>query len=460
MSSRIQLRSGAWYGDRQIELEIPSDWELNVHRPHTPPPLTDAQIESSLDRPDGQTPVRNLCKGKSRPLIIVDDLNRPTPADRVVGLLLKYFSEAGLPPERVTVLMATGTHGDPAPDAMSKKIGVEAAARCRTIIHNCFRGAVRMGTSSFGTPVYVNKAVAESDFVIGIGGLNPNHTAGFGGGSKLALGVLGIRSIFRLHFGHPSAGWGSDGTESTFRRDINEIAEMIGLRTVISLHVDENREIVAIQCGDSRKYFPAAVKFCRDAFAAPSPGDADVVISDAYPNDLSLTFARMKGFVPLQSCKAGASRVVIASLPEGVGLHNLFPFVNVPRFHRQRHRLRRLSMMTPRQVASAVFSKVSRTLTSSRRRSGGSNGQGPESGLAFKNPIRLFRPGNQTPALASAIGGIQLTSSWEEIIQAIKSEQNHRTNLKVVVYPCAFLQSLQPSTESTGKIPITEHSGE
>jgi hypothetical protein len=232
---------------------------------------------------------------------------------------------------------------------------------------------------------------------------------------------------------------------------------MIGLKTVISLHVNGDREIVAIQCGDYRKYFPAAVKFCRDAFTAPSPGDADVVISDAYPNDLSLTFAQMKGFMPLRSCRKGASRVVVASLPEGLGLHNLFPFVNVPRFHRQRHRLRRLSMMTPGQVAAAVFSKVGRTLRSSRQNPAVSdNGAGPENGAAFKNPIRLFRPGNQTPALPPNIGGIHITSSWEEIIQAIQSEQNHRKNLKVVVYPCAFLQALQPPAGQTHGAPVTE----
>ena len=41
-----------------------------------------------------------------------------------------------------------------------------------------------MGKTSLGTPVYVNKIVAISDLVIGIGGILPHGQAGFGGGAK------------------------------------------------------------------------------------------------------------------------------------------------------------------------------------------------------------------------------------------------------------------------------------
>ena len=105
--------------------------------------------------------------------------------------------------------MASGAHGSPGAHAFAKKLGVEAAALCKPHAHHCQRNLVNMGRTSFGTPVLVNKAVADSDFLVGIGGIYPNHTAGFGGGSKLALGVLGFRSIATLHYRHRSVGWGT-----------------------------------------------------------------------------------------------------------------------------------------------------------------------------------------------------------------------------------------------------------
>ena len=58
---------------------------------------------------------------------------------------------------------------------------------------------------------------------MGIGGVYPNYTAGFGGGSKLVLGVLGYRSIKDLHFRHRGMGWGRHEEGDPLRTDLNEI---------------------------------------------------------------------------------------------------------------------------------------------------------------------------------------------------------------------------------------------
>ncbi|MFQ5772089.1 MAG: hypothetical protein ACE5HX_16250 [bacterium] len=202
----------------------------------------------------------------------------------------------------------------------------------------------------------------ESDLVIGIGGIYSNHTAGFGGGSQLALGVLGIRSIYRLHYHHDMVRWGSDKIKNNFRRDLDEIASMIRMNTVISLLINADRDIIQMDCGDHRMFFHEAVNFYRKTFTAPLPNDADVIISNIYPNDLSLTFARMKGFVPLNCCKFSASRIAIASCSEGLGLHNIFPFVNIPRFHQPRHIMRRISTMATGERFSKIINELHRKM--------------------------------------------------------------------------------------------------
>jgi nickel-dependent lactate racemase len=411
--------------------------------PKSPPVLTDDQIAGILERPVGQPPVRENCRGKSRPLVIVDDLNRPTPAARVMPHLLHHFHDAGIPPGEVRILMAPGTHGAPARDAMLKKVGLQAFSSCRTLVHNCAHNVVKIGTTSFGTPVIINREVVTSDFVIGIGGVYPNYTAGFGGGSKLALGVLGKRSIMHLHYRHQEMGWGS-AEESDLRKDLDEIARMIHLNTMISLHVDSDRQVVRATCGDHLQYYKEALAFSQEAFRAPMPDDADVVISNAYPNDLSLTFVRMKGITPLLQCGPRNSRIVIASCSEGIGHHGLFPFMNLPRFHRARATAQHISVMKPGEIIDRIMFRIHRSLRPNFDLNW--NSRPASKGGVEKNPIWLYRTGDHAEPLPSRIPfQIIVSPSWSEIVRAVQKEQPNRKHLKVLLYTCAPLQWLDPS---------------
>jgi lactate racemase len=430
-----QLYTRAWYGDEPLSLDFPSNWQASILWPNTPPPLDDRAIEESFALPVGQRRIADLVVGKTRPLVVVDDLTRPTPAAAVVPFLLREFAEAGLPPERVTFVAATGTHGPADPRSVEKKIGAEAAARVRVVAHDHVKNVERVGRTSFGTPVFVNRAILSSDFVMGIGGIYPQHSTGFGGGSKLALGVCGYRTIRHLHYRHQSMA-GSYEIDNDFRRDLDEIARMIGLRTLISVHVDESRRIVRVVCGDHNVYYRDAVEFARNAYAARLPGDADVVISNAYPIDVSLTFMRSKGVIPLLHADSAASRIIVAACPEGVGHHGLFPFMNQPRFARQRH-VARLVLARPADVPRKVANRMQRKVAAMVRR---------ESAAArteeAANPIWLYVPGAAGKPLPTAIPGMTAVYSWAEIVEEVEREQSGKRSLKAVVYPCAPLQVL------------------
>jgi lactate racemase len=432
----IQLRTAAWYGDLPLELPLPDDWEVAVLGPHTPPPLTDEALAESIAHPIGQQPIRIAARGKLRPVILVDDLNRPTPAHRIVPLLLREFAAAGIRAEAVSIVMAPGTHGAPPPDALLKKAGAEAA-RCRLIVHDHQKDAVRIGTTSFGTPVFLNREVCRADFVIGVGGIYPNGTAGFGGGSKIVLGVLGTRSIFKLHYKHYSSGWGAQKIDTDFRRDIDEMARMARLQTVVSLHLNSGREIVGITCGDPFQYFHAAAAEARAMYQAPLPGDADVVIANTYPGDLSLRFVHMKGFAALRHCAPGASRIAIGSCPEGAGHHHLFPDITPPRFHRYREMLKLMSALTPRQFTSRLLARTARLV---HPPGNGSNTLKPD---VPRNPVWLFRPHQSSPL--PAVEGIRVVEEWQQVLEAIAQEQGGRANLRVVIYPCSSLQCFGPA---------------
>ncbi len=430
-SNALTLRTAAWYGDRLVTVAVPASWQVTVLAPPSASALTDAQISERCESPAGQPPIRELARGKARPLIIVDDLNRPTPAARVVPIILKHLDDAGIPARDVSIVMAPGTHGAPRADALVKKVGAKAASSCRLFVHDSDRDLVRRGRTSFGTRVLVNKEIAGSDFVIGVGGLYPNWTAGFGGGSKLALGVLGFESIAWLHFGHRSTGWGTPNDQSNFRRDLDEIARRIGLQTTVSLLLNGDREVVDVVCGDPWTGYAPALELVRTAFRASAPAEGvDVVISNAYPNDLSVTFVRMKGMRPVTAASARTSKVVVAACSEGVGFHGLFPMSASTAQRRRLTALKaRILLRKPDQLLPKLLRRVGRPL---RRRA-------PVQGT----PIWLFRPEPAgAVALPNQIGGINVSSSWEEIVAAVGREQGNRDPLRVAVYPCAALQWL------------------
>ncbi|HWR53692.1 MAG TPA: lactate racemase domain-containing protein [Bryobacteraceae bacterium] len=427
----LRLRSAAWYGDRLIRLALPADWSVNVVWPRTPPPLTDDQISAALAAPIGQAPIKDLCRGKRRPVVIVDDLNRPTPAYRVLPAVFEQFRAAGIEPRQVRILVATGTHIPPSTEAAARKIGPELARACEVITHDALRGLKRVGRTAFGTPIDINWALADSDFVVGIGGIYPNHTAGFGGGSKLALGVLGLRSIMHLHYGHLPVGWSNDPSSTLLRQELDEIASAIGLRTTICLHIDAEREVVRAVSGDHSMFYADEVSFVRRTYSAPEPASADVVISNAYPNDLSLTFSSMKGFVPLARCAPQASRIGITPCTEGLGRHELMSASSVT--EKLSHIVRRVSIMTPGEFAAKCGARIRRRLAARPAKQ------------AAKRSIWVYRPHEGAETLSCS--GMRVGHSWPEIIDAVVTEQGHKRALNVVVYPCAPLMCLEPIEE-------------
>lgn len=427
------LPTAAWYGDRSFDLELPDQWDVEVFWPRTPPELTDEQIGEALANPIGQPPIRQLARGCVSPVVVVDDPTRPTPASRVMPFLLREFEAAGIAASAVTVVVATGTHGPPDPRAVIAKVGQDAAIRCRRIhIHDHRRDVVRLGQTRFGTPIFVDRVVAAADFVVGIGGVYPQHTAWFGGGSKILLGVLGERSIAHLHY----TNWNVQqryATDNRFRADLNQVAEIVGMRTCISIHVDAARRPVRVVSGDALAYYGAAVQFSRDAFRAPAPGDADVVISNAYPMDTSVTFAESKGTIPLKHTRPAASKVLIAACSEGGGNHGLFPLLRVPSHHYEIQRLRR-AWINRSQLPGKI---AARLRASSYRQSASAGEPNPY------RPIRLYRPIEVEVPVQGPIPGIREMSRWEDVLDEVAHEQPADRRLRAVVYPCAPLQVLE-----------------
>ena len=84
----------------------------------------------------------------------------------------------------------------------AKKLGEETLSRFPVYNHNPFVNCVYVGTTSYGTEVFINAEVMKCDLKITIGSIVPHIFAGFGGGSKI---IMPGGNLYRNHGGFPSS---------------------------------------------------------------------------------------------------------------------------------------------------------------------------------------------------------------------------------------------------------------
>jgi hypothetical protein len=163
------------------------------------------------------------------------------------------------------------------------------------------------------------------------------------------------------------------------------------------------------------------------------PGGADVVIANAYPTDATLQFAHMKGTTPLHRAAPNASRVLLASCRGGVSNHGLFPLLKPPA--KYRNQLRRMSTRSFGQNIRLAFRKLQRAVQAGRP------GTAPS---PTRHPIWLYQTDPESQDLPP-VPGLNVSRSWDQILENIAREQRHRRYLKVAIYPCAAMQFLDPT---------------
>lgn len=338
--SDVQLRTKAWFGDEPLPISFPPAWKIVEVGPQDAPALSATAMRERLNRPIGSQPLREIAKGKTRAVIIVDDLTRPTPAADLLPLIIAEIGQAGLNERAITILLAGGTHPPASAEDMAKKVGANLSPAVRVMAHDSRGDLVDLGKSPGGLPIRINRTVMECDLKIGVGCIYPHPIAGFSGGAKIVLpAVCGVETTRMMHDylrGSRERG-GSIHTE--LRQDMIAVARKAGLDFIANVTLNHRREIGGLFAGDLVKAHEDGVSAAQRMYAVPVVPEADIVVADMYPFDTSWQFAQDRGMWPIECARPTASRVVIAACPLGLGTHELFP-VDRPLWSRMARRLK------------------------------------------------------------------------------------------------------------------------
>lgn len=285
----VRIPWASWFGDHEIELTFPPGWSLEVCNPPGGPDIGENGIRAAFAEPIGSPRISEMARGKRTAVIVVDDLSRPTPASRVLPVLLEELEAGGLQRDDVLILMGVACHRQLMRDDMEKKLGKEILRTMRVKNHFAWDHLAFLGNTSYGTPVHINRDFLEADLRLVLGGILPHGGPGFGGGAKLVLpGVAGIQTAYHNHRPVQEGGPGKgldrvDDNES--RLDIEEAARMAGLNAIVNVVVNPRREIAGLFVGDMVAAHRAGVAFARKVLTTLAPVDADVVVLNSYPKD-------------------------------------------------------------------------------------------------------------------------------------------------------------------------------
>jgi nickel-dependent lactate racemase len=295
------MRVHLQYGREGLEVEIPGT-EVTVIEPRFVPGLPDeaAAFREAVRAPIGAPPLREIVKAGERVAVVIPDLTRPLPSDRLLPWL---FAElAHVPAGRFTIVNGTGSHRANTPEELASMVGRDVLARYRVVNHTAHDLATMLpaGRSRDGETVYLNREYVEADRRIVLGFVEPHFMAGFSGGYKgIFPAVADIASIMRYHdartIGDPRSTWGlleGNPTQATIRHN----GSLLPLDFCVNVTLNRKREITRLFCGDPVAAHEAGCAFSKETAMVACPRAFPIVVTtnSGYPLDQNL-YQTVKG---------------------------------------------------------------------------------------------------------------------------------------------------------------------
>jgi nickel-dependent lactate racemase len=288
----------------------------------TPDPV--GAVEASLAAPVGDVSLSDFGKARSA-AIAINDKTRPVPHRHLLPPLLRYLDDIGLAAEAIRLIIATGTHAPMLPEEFRRIVPGEILARYRVLCHDADDGEnlLYSGTTSRGTPVWVNRQFAAADLRIVVGNIEPHQFQGFSGGAKsAAIGLAGRETVDRNHamMIDPRARLGRYADNPT-RQDVEEIGRRIGVHFALNAVLNGHKEIVHALAGDPAAVLEAGIPLSREVCQVVVAAPFDLVVASAggHPKDINLYQAQKALLHAGQVVSDGGTVILVAACPEGIG---------------------------------------------------------------------------------------------------------------------------------------------
>jgi len=210
---------------------------------------------------------------------------------------------------------------------LEHKIGKRIIAQLSILHHNAFKreNLVFRGTTSLGTPIYLNRALDEADFRIGIGNISLSKEAGYGGGAKIVMpGTAGAETINRSH----AKVWKRPNQigrllDNPIRKEVEESGKVGNLDFIINTVLNERDEICRILCGDPFVAFKQGIEQFNDIYKIAIQKRFDLLIVGSSPMDSDFYQANKALSASSLGVRDGGTIIMISPCTGGI---STFPY--------------------------------------------------------------------------------------------------------------------------------------
>ncbi len=317
------------YGRTGLPVQLPADQDIRLLSYRRTQPLSspDEAVLHVLKQPTGTPALSQLAIGRRDACIAICDITRPVPNELILTPVLQQLEQAGIPREKILILIATGLHRGNDREELIEMVGQDIVDKYRIENHH---GQIKdehsfLGYSPRRVPIWIDSRYVNADLKITVGLIEPHLMAGFSGGRKLICpGLAGLDTVKVWHgptfLDHPRADCGYlEG--NPVHEENTWIARKAGCDFIINAVIDTERRPIRIVAGDMEEAFEEGVAFVREIVSASVPKPVDIVITSSAGYPLDTTFYQavkgMTGALPI--VKEGGTIILAASMTEGIG---------------------------------------------------------------------------------------------------------------------------------------------
>ena len=318
------------YGRGQRAVDLPDELDVTVITKQAMPLLADssAAMDQALAQPVGCAPLAAEAARAESACILICDFTRPVPNGVILPPLIRTLLGAGMAPERITVLVATGLHRPNEGEELEALVGDPWVLETVNVANHFARedtDHVLIGTTERGTVVRLDRRFIEADLRIATGLVEPHFMAGWSGGRKvIAPGVAHAETITTFHSArfmeHPNCtNCVLEG--NPLHEEQLAIMAMIGGAWAVNSVIDDERRIAFLNYGEVVASHAEAVAFAEQYCTVPVAERFSTVLTSSagYPLDATY-YQTVKGMVgPLEILAPGGDLIVASACSEGLG---------------------------------------------------------------------------------------------------------------------------------------------
>ena len=319
------------YGKHGLDVNIPCS-NVDILKPEFVKGFSDepAEFRTAVRNPICSQPLKELIKSTDKVAVVIADITRPLPSDRLLPWLFEELSHVSA--DNFTIINGTGSHRANTQEEIRSMVGKNIAADYRIINHNAYDRDVLdlAGQTQDGEQVLMNKEYARADKRIVLGFIEPHFFAGYSGGYKgIFPGIADIESIMYYHrasvIGDSQSTWGVlDGNPTQEQIRVN--GSLLPVDFCINVTLNSKKQISGFFCGDVLAAHKKGCKFVKSTAMIACEHTYPVVITTngGYPLDQNL-YQTVKGMsAAAQIVTDGGLIITTAKCNDGFPDHGNF----------------------------------------------------------------------------------------------------------------------------------------